>query len=63
MRRQPPHRIELTPDEAAEFARLVRDGRTEQRVAQRARILLAMADPATVVEALAERLDVARITI
>src|SRR5688572_15467968 len=63
MRRRPPHRIELAPDDAAELARLVHDGRTEQRVARRARILLAMADPATVVEALAERLEVARTTV
>jgi hypothetical protein len=60
MRRRPPHLIELTPADAAHLAHLVHDGRTEQRIARRARILLAMADPATVVEALAERLEVAR---
>lgn len=63
MRRRPPHVIELTADDAAHLAHLVRNGRTEQRVARRARTLLAMADRATVVEALAARLDVARSSI
>ncbi len=39
------------------------DGRTEQRVARRARILLAMADPTTIVSELAERLDLDRTSI
>lgn len=60
MRRRPPRRIHL-PDKAQAFLEdLVRDGRTEQRVARRARILLAMARPDTVVEALAEKLEVSR---
>lgn len=63
MRRHPPHVIDLSANDAAYLEDLVRDGRTEQRVARRARILLAMADPATLVQALAERLDVDRTTI
>jgi len=42
---------------------LLRDGRTEQRVARRARILLAMADPATVVERLAAQVAQTRVAI
>jgi hypothetical protein len=42
---------------------LVRDGRTEQRIARRARILLEMADPATIVAELADRLGQNRRTI
>ncbi len=63
MRRRPPRGIELSPDDVASLERLVRDGRTEQRIARRARILLAMSDPETVVQELAERLEVARTTI
>ncbi|WP_224373249.1 helix-turn-helix domain-containing protein [Hyalangium versicolor] len=42
---------------------LVRDGRTEQRTARRARILLAMAEPDTVVTELADKFEVDRTTI
>lgn len=63
MRRHPPHLIELSEDDAAYLEQLVRDGRTAQRVARRARILLAMADPATVVQDLADRLESDRTTI
>jgi hypothetical protein len=63
MRRRPAHVIDLSPADAAYLEPLVRDGRTEQRVARRARILLAMADPATVVQDLADRLEVERTTI
>ena len=63
MRRRPPHVIELEKDDYRYLAALVRDGRTEQRVARRARILLAMADPDTIVQGLAERVGQARNTI
>ncbi|KYF83602.1 transposase [Sorangium cellulosum] len=55
--------IDLSPDDAVYLEQLVRDGHTEQRVARRARILLAMADPATVVQDLADHLEVERTTI
>jgi hypothetical protein len=42
---------------------LLSDGRTEQRVARRARILLAMTDPETVVERLAEQVAQTRVAI
>jgi hypothetical protein len=63
MRRRPPRVIDLSPDHVAYLKQLVRDGRTEQRVARRARILLAMADPAIIVQELAGRLEVERTTI
>jgi biotin operon repressor len=63
MRRRPTHAIDLSPADAAYLEVLVHDGRTEQRVARRARILLAMAAPATVVQDLADQLEVERTTI
>src|SRR5271155_2641713 len=63
MRRRPTHAIGLSPADTAYLARLVRDRRSEQRVAPPARILLAMADPATVVQDLADQLEVERTTI
>lgn len=56
MRRRPPRLIRLSPQEVEHLEALVRDGRTQQRVARRARILLAMSDEATVVSDLAARL-------
>lgn len=63
MRGRPHRRIELPCEDAAYLERLVRDGRTEQRIARRARILLAMADPATIVQELADRVEQRRETI
>ena len=63
MRRHPPRCIRLSHDDHLLLQRLVRDGHTEQRVARRARILLAMADSATVVEVLAQLVDQSRQTI
>ena len=63
MRRRPPHLIHLTPEETELLESLVRDGRTEQRIARRARILLAMVEPDTVVTELAEKFEVDRTTI
>jgi transposase len=63
MRRRPPRLIHLLPEETAHLEDLVRDGRTEQRVARRARILLAMADPDTIVSELADHLEQNRRTI
>jgi len=63
MRRRPPRLIHLEPAEVDYLESLTRDGRTEQRVARRARILLAMAEPDTIVSELAERLGQDRRTI
>jgi Predicted DNA binding protein len=58
-----PHLIELPDEEYSLLEGLVRDGRTQQRVARRARILLAMAHAQTGVQELADRLEIARNTI
>jgi hypothetical protein len=63
MRRRPPHLIEMSPADRQQLESLLRDGRTEQRVARRARILLAMTDPDTIVENLAERVAQTRYAI
>lgn len=63
MRRRPPHGIELAEDDHRYLESLVYTGRTEQRVARRARILLAMAEPTTIVQDLAGGLGQARNTI
>jgi len=55
MRRRPPHVIHLTTADRRELQRILRNGRTEQRVARRSQILLAMGDSQTIVEDLAER--------
>jgi DDE superfamily endonuclease/Homeodomain-like domain len=57
MRRHPPHRIRLSRKDRVKLQRLVCDGRTEQRVARRARVLLAMARRRTVMQALAAQLE------
>ncbi|MFP2930114.1 hypothetical protein ACLESO_33935 [Pyxidicoccus sp. 3LG] len=55
MRRRPPRLIPLSQEDAALLEEWVHDGRTEQRVARRARILLAMAAPPdTLAQELAE---------
>jgi len=63
MRRRPPCLIELSDDDYLDLVSLLKDGRTEQRVARRAHILLAMANPETVVQELAAKLDLSRNTI
>jgi transposase len=63
MRRQPPRTIDLEDDDAIALLNLIRSGDTAQRVARRARILLAMADPGTIVQELSKRLDVSRAAI
>ncbi len=54
---RPAKLIELSTAERIELERLRCDGHTEQRIARRARILLAMGDPETVVEELAEHVN------
>lgn len=63
MRRRPPHLIELAPADRLPLERLVRAGRTEQRAARRARILLEMSQPGTVVQQVAERIGLTRAAI
>jgi hypothetical protein len=63
MRRRLPHPIEMSPADRRQLESLLCDGRTEQRVARRARILLAMTDPDTIVKNLAEQVAQTRIAI
>jgi hypothetical protein len=63
MRRRPPHLIEMSQADRRQLESLLRDDRTEQRVARRTRILLAMADPETVVEHLAQQVAQTRFAI
>src|SRR4051812_26047065 len=63
MRRRPPHTIDLLPDEITLLEAIVRDGHVPQRVAQRARALLAMTTLDAVVAELGARLDADRTTI
>jgi hypothetical protein len=63
MRRRPPHLIELSQAHRQQLESLLRDGRTEQRFARRARVLLAMTDPETVVERLADKVALTRFAI
>jgi len=58
-----PHRIVLTEEDRTVLWRIVRDGRSEQRVARRARIILAMEQEATTVDGVAEHFDVSRKTV
>jgi hypothetical protein len=63
MRRRPPHLIDVSPDDRTALQDLLRAGHTEQRVARRARILLAMTNPETVVEQLADQVLLTRAAI
>lgn len=60
MRRRPPHLIVLPRSHRRPLQAIAQDGRTEQRVARRARILPAMSKKTTLVGQLADRLDLAR---
>ena len=55
MRRRPPQLITLSSADCVELERVLRDGRLEQRVARRARVLLAMNEAETVIADLARQ--------
>lgn len=57
MRRRPPNLINLANADRIKLQQVLCDGRTEQRVARRSHILLAMEDPQTIVEELAQQID------
>ena len=63
MRRRMPRTIHVSKSDRRELERLLADGRTEQRVARRGRVLLAMADPKTVVNDLCREVGMTRIGI
>lgn len=57
MRRRPPRPVHLSRADRQHLERLLQDGHTEQRVARRARIVLAMSDPEAIIDHLAEQVD------
>ncbi len=58
-----PHLISLSEADRMELQRLVDSGKTEQRVARRARILLAMEKPQIRVVELANHVEITRVAI
>ncbi len=63
MRRRKPRTIRLNESDEREIGQLVRDGRTEQRIARRAQVLLAMKDPDTIVSKLCQQTGMTRMGI
>ena len=63
MRGRKPHLIFLSEADRMEVQRLVASGLTEQRIARRARILLAMEDPQIRVVELANHVEITRVAI
>ncbi len=60
MRRRPPKVIRVTRTDRRELQRVLDDGRTEQRVARRSRVLLAMTNSKTIVDDLAHEVHMTR---
>jgi hypothetical protein len=63
MRRRKPRTIKLSHVDQGELERLLRDGRTEQRVARRSQVLLAMRNSRTIINELCRKVDMTRIGI
>ena len=63
MRRRKPKSIKLNRSDQHEIERLLGDGRTEQRVARRGRVLLAMKDPETLVNDVCQQVGMTRIAV
>jgi hypothetical protein len=63
MRRRKPRTIKLSRADQGELERLLRDGRTEQRVARRSQVLLAMKNSKTVIHELCRKVGMTRIGI
>jgi len=63
MRRRMPRTIKLSRSDQRELERILGDGRTEQRVARRSQVVLAMKNPKTLVDELSQRVGMTRIGI
>lgn len=63
MRRRIPKTIHLKSSDAQEIKRLLSDGRTEQCIVRRGRVLLAMQKSKTVVSDLCQQVDMTRFGI
>ena len=63
MRRRKPKSVDLKRADQREIEQLLGDGRTEQRIVRRGRVLLAMKDPKTVVNDLCQQVGMTRIAV
>ena len=63
MRRRKPKPIRMNPSDTHEIERLLDDGRTEQRIVRRGRVLLAMKNPKTLVSDLCQQIKMTRFGI
>lgn len=63
MRRRKPNILKISRADQQKIKRLLRDGRTQQRVVRRAQVLLAMKNRKTVVEELCQRVQMTRVGI
>jgi len=63
MRRRKPKTIRLSLSDTREIERLLDDGRTEQRIVRRGRVLLAMKNPRTIVSDLCQQVGMTRFGI
>jgi len=63
MRGRKPHLIRLSEADRMELPIIIKNGKTEQRVARRARVLLSMGNPQTRVVELAKHHEITRATI
>ena len=63
MRRRKPKTVQLKPSDAQEIRQLLGDGRTEQRIVRRGRVVLAMQNSKTVVSNLCQPVKMTRFGI
>lgn len=63
MRRRKPKTVRLSQSDIHEIERLLEDGRTEQRIVRRGRVLLAMKNPKTLVSDLCQQVGMTRFGI
>jgi len=63
MRRRKPKPIRMNPSDTHEIERLLDDGRTEQRIVRRGRVLLAMKNPKTLVNDVCQQMAMTRFGI
>ena len=61
MRRRKPNILKISRADQQEIKRMLRDGRTQQRVVRRAQVLLAMKNRKTVVEELCQKVQMTRV--
>jgi hypothetical protein len=60
MRRRKPKTIRRSQSDKREIEQLLNDGRTEQRIVRRGRVLLAMKNPKTVIQDVCQQMAMTR---